>query len=161
MKKTDNTATPIPGWLTNLINRYYECGLSDTEEQHLRNIIADTAYSHPEIDCIRAIMGIRKPSVAKKGLRAYTAVAVTAAASITAIIISATCIFNTSDPVDANVCYAYVNGACITDENAIINLITDNIRELNSEAKAAGQEVRSEMSYIASIIESESNFPEI
>ena len=50
-----------------LLERYYECSLSDEDEHRLRGIIATTRLRHPAIDEARAVMGFRRARRATKG----------------------------------------------------------------------------------------------
>ena len=52
--------------LLELIERFYDCSLSDEEERQLRLTISSTTYSHPSIDEAKALMGFRRPDASTR-----------------------------------------------------------------------------------------------
>lgn len=158
--------------LLDLIERYYDCSLSDDEERRLRRTVAETTLSHPAIDEVRALMGFRLPATAAKGENARRTKrfplrpAISIAAAV-ALLITLGVNFirpaSVADDIEAT-CIAYVNGACITDEDDIIRLIADDMREFDDSSDEAAESFRSELDDFATIVdsyESEIIFPEI
>lgn len=148
-----------------LLERYYECSLSDEDEHRLRGIIATTPLRHPAIDEARAMMGFRRTRRATKGnfaarWKVYGAVAA-GLAMLVAVGITVQGTYRQGDPGLS--CIAYVNGATVTDEDVILGIITDDIREFNDGVAADNESMLDDLDDIAPIIdlyESES-FPKL
>lgn len=157
--------------LLDLIERFFDCSLSDSEESQLRREIAETPYSHPSIDEARAIMGIRP--AAKTGIghkvnetadqatsagkdRRDIRMPLSIAAAIALLLtLGINLISDTpaSTRLDENKCIAYANGRCITDEDDVIRLLTDDLREFDSAVEASDRSFSDELTDIAPIIE--------
>ena len=108
-----------------LLERYYECSLSDEDEHRLRGIIATTRLRHPAIDAARAVMGFRRARRATKGnfaarWKVYGAVAA-GLAMLVAVGITVQGTYRQGDPGLS--CIAYANGTTITDEDVILIVI--------------------------------------
>lgn len=158
--------------LLDLIERYFDCSLSDPEEEQLRSIIARTTLSHPAIDEARALMGFRLPSAASKAsgqsnilpadslpARSRKRLSLRAAISIAAAI---AVIFAIGLHLSINAplrgaaqtqCIAYANGERITDEADVIRLLTEDLREFNDGVEEADRNLNDELNIIAPVIE--------
>lgn len=55
-----------------LLDAYYDCALSDVEEEMLRRVLAATKSDRPEISAARALMGFRYKSAVKENIFAGT-----------------------------------------------------------------------------------------
>ncbi len=157
--KTDITT------LLSLIERYYDCSLSDEEERRLRNLIARTRLRHPAIDEARAVMGFRRARRSASGNRAprwkvYGGIA----AGVAMLVVAGLAALDSHRPDSADFgCIAYANGTTITDEDVILGIITDDIREFNDGVAADNESMLDDLDDIAPIIdlyESES-FPKL
>ncbi len=151
--------------LLDLIERYFDCALTDEEETNLRKLIATTDISHPAVDEARALMGFRRPIPQRAsapaprrryaGLRAGLSIAASAAILLS---LALYVLLPTSTPQADFKCIAYANGCEITDEDDVLRLIADDIREFNDGAGEAGESFRDELGDIAPIIDNfESN----
>lgn len=166
----NHSSTDINELLT-LIERYFDCSLSDDEEKQLREVIAVTEISHPAVDEARALMGFRRPapSAAKAPARRSRGTIIRAGLSIAAavaliITIGIHVINPSAAGQDDYTCIAYVNGAMITDEDQIMDLIAQDLREFNDQAVDTRQSIRKELGDIAPIIddiESDTSLPEL
>lgn len=148
------------------IDRYFDCSLSDNEEEELRSIIASTTLSHPAIDEARALMGFRAPQSRKKRstVNGPAMRSIISIAAAVAIIFTLCLTMIQPSNITESTCIAYVNGSCITDENDIIRLIAADMRDFSEGASEADQSFRDELGDVAPIIDdyqSDSQFPEI
>lgn len=139
------------------IEQYFDCALSDEQENALRKEIARTEFSHPAIDEACAVMGIRSPAAicAKKpqGRHATHIRPILSIAASVAIIIALTLtIIRPSNP-DVSTCVAYVNGQCVTDENIVLALMTQNATEFHDGADQAQQTLIDDLEVIAPIVD--------
>lgn len=159
--------------LLDLIERYFDCSLSDPEEEQLRSIIARTTLSHPAIDEARALMGFRLPSSAaskasgqsnvlpadslparsRKRLSLRAAISIAAAI---AVIFAIGLHLSLNAPLRGAAqtqCIAYANGERITDEADVIRLLTEDLREFNDGVEEADRNLNDELNIIAPVIE--------
>ncbi len=119
-----------PHQLDEMIERYFNCSLSDADEQRLRVIAATTTLSSPALDELRAVMGIRRP--AASGRRGVWRVAASVAASCALVLTLAFSVRHFTTMSQAPVCIAYANGRCITDEESVMQLIADDMRQFSA-----------------------------
>lgn len=159
--------------LLDLIERYFDCSLSDSEEEQLRTIIARTTLSHPAIDEARAIMGFRRPSTAaptrttqpnvlpadsltshsKKRIPRRAVVSIAAAIAVV-FAIGIHLGINAPSTTSSNAqCFAYANGERITDEADVIRLLTEDLREFNDGVEEADRNLNDELNIIVPVIE--------
>lgn len=139
--------------LLEMIERYFDCALSDAEELQLRHIIAATELSHPSIDEARAVMGIRRPARRRlRDLRPFLSIAAAVAFVLTLGIY--VLVSPSSGSIGKNQCIAYTNGRCITDEDDVINLLREDLREFDDAVEASDRSFADELGDIAPIIES-------
>ncbi|MCM1077831.1 MAG: hypothetical protein NC411_10795 [Bacteroides sp.] len=158
--KYSSPPLPLPE-LLDLINRYYNCELSDREEMQLREDVATTPYNHPAIDEVRALMGFRMPSALSDNFRRQSAginrrAMLSIAAMIAVIVtIGIYLVVNPSASVmaDGNHCIAYADGQRITDETDVMRLIANDLREFESGVRAMNSTISDELNDIAPIIE--------
>lgn len=157
--------TPTPSQLLELIDRYYECSLSDEEEASLRVEIANTDLRHPSIDEIRALMGVRLPSSSHVASDSRTSAATDLSHKHTYISVAAaiavlltTCMYpwlNPSSPAlsGTDKCIAYSGGQLISDEADVMRLIADNLLEFESCIDEIHTSISHDLDDIAPIIE--------
>lgn len=156
--KTGNTTLPR---LLELIDRYFDCSLSDSEELQLRNMIAHTGYHHPAIDEARALMGFKKPVAAVKSRDTrklwWPAAGVAAAIAVMATI-GFSHFLSPRMAVDST-CIAYINGKKVTDEDAVLRQLTSDMREFGDCAVDVRQDIQAEIDEAFPMIDSyESDF---
>lgn len=148
-------------YLLQEIDRYFDCLLTDEEENELRKKLAATELTHPDIDEAKALMGFRVPErirerktgslVKKFGYKRvkYTAIiaAVVALVSVTGYVIQLNNSF-----ISGN-CLAFVNGKCIRDEDAVMEIIFQNISELEQATDEMRVDFLNELDDLASATE--------
>lgn len=159
-----NKLNPKISEIRQMIDRYYDCSLSDAEERQLRLIIAQTRLSDPAIDEMRALMGFRRPPLrhALKARRfspgrilAYSGVAAAVALLFTVGVVRLTAGHSSVD----SRCIAYSNGRCITDEEEVLRLIVGDLQSFEESASIEVSGFTDELSDVAPIIEDyECNF---
>lgn len=134
------------------IDSYFECELSDAEEKELRYMLAVTTLEHPAIDEARAVMGLcRSEPIVRSGIR--YGILVAAASVILLISLGMAVMLKPWTATEAeNVCIAYVGGQCITDENAVFELLARDVSGVSMSDEML--EFKHEMSEAADIIDS-------
>lgn len=148
--------TPTLPELLDLIERFFDCSLSDTEELQLRHAIAKTSFSSPAIDEARAVMGLRIPARRRqrqhRNLRPAMGIAAAVAVLLT---IGVYHLFVSPATVDfgESKCIAYANCRCFTDEEDVINLLREDLREFDNALEASDRSFEDELCDIASIIQ--------
>lgn len=160
MIKQDPTLTE----LLKMIDLYFDCSLSDANEDRLRVIIAETTLSHPAIDDARALMGFRIPKTAvstapqpskevrKNHISPRAIISIAAAIAVVFAIGLHLSIGNPTFPQTTQ-CIAYVNGERITDETDVVRLLTEDLREFNDGVEEADRDLNDELNIIAPVIE--------
>lgn len=143
------------------IERYFDCSLSDEEEQLLRSAIAETTLDHPSIDEVRALMGFRRPSLTinqttPKSMESRRRLLITAtgiAASIALIVVAA---FGISSLGSASklepTCIAYIHGETVTDEEAVIRQLTADMKDFGISADEIDNSFQEELDEVSEII---------
>lgn len=147
---------PLPR-LLDLIERYFDCSLSDSEENELREILATSTLSHPSIDEARALMGFRhtvadpvilpaKPHVKKRfDFRPIIGIA----AAVAIIILIGLHLHTSPSGSDNSVCIAYVNGQRITDEADIMKLLSEDMLAFEKAAEESQRDFEEELNAFA------------
>lgn len=147
---------PLPQLLT-LIEKYFDCSLTDAEEARLRIMVATTSYSHPAIDEAKAVMGLRHN--ANAGSRKHNArkswVAVTGVAAAVAVAVTLAIHFMLTPGVHSvdSTCIAYIDGKMVTDEDAVIRQLQSDMREFGDCALEIRQAVRDEIEEAIPVID--------
>lgn len=146
-----NTENITHSQLTELIERYFDCSLSDADEQRLRLIAASSSLSFPALDELRAVMGIRRPAVRRQRLswRVAGSVAASLALVVTLAFYARSFVPNTGNTV----CVAYVNGRCITDEETVVQLISADMRQFSACLDIADSAVSDDIADVIPLIE--------
>lgn len=142
--------------LLDLIERFFDCSLSDAEELQLRHTIAKTSLSHPAIDEARAVMGVRTPVQHRQRQPRNLRPALGIAAAVTVLLtLGAYHLFVSPAPANfgESKCIAYANCRCITDEEDVINLLREDLREFDNALEASDRSFDDELNDIASIIQ--------
>ena len=150
--------------LLEAIELYFDCSLTDEQEKGLRHEIAMTTYSHPSIDEAKAIMGIQSAAISRKvsghehkqTYRKFTSrilPAMSIAASL-ALIITLGVLFArpVAKPATPS-CVAYVNGKIVTDEEAVLALMAQNIDELHEGVSNANETLIDDLGLIAPVVD--------
>ena len=97
-----------------MIERYFDCTLTEEEEKRLRVCVAASTHPHPSIDEAKAVMGFLKPkrevvsSPAKSPLR-WRSIAAVAAAAAMLTIGAFFFLYRPINAIEENTCIAYVN----------------------------------------------------
>lgn len=150
--------TPLPE-LLEMVDRYFDCLMTDEEESRFRSILAATKCSHPAIDEAKAVMGFRKPRGDTRPHdllhpRRWRPIASVAAASVAVML---GIIFLARDrsfhSMGNSTCVAYVNGAVVTDETEVLKQLTADMREFGDCVEEAHLSLREEFDDAAPIIE--------
>lgn len=156
--------------LLDLIGRFFDCSLSDTEELQLRRTIAETSYSHPAIDEARAVMGVRPasriraaesnnprksvtPAVRNRRTSLRPALSIAAAMALVFTLGIYLLTSPSAGSINESRCIAYANGHCITDEDDIIRLLQEDLREFDRTVEASDRSFTDDLGDIAPIIE--------
>lgn len=109
------------------IELYFDCRLSDDDEQRLRRAIMLTKLNHPAIDEARAVMGLRKPM--KRAIVTSRVIRpVNIAASIALLIaggVGLSQYFSHSSFEGKSI--AYINGVKVTDRDEVMRLFNENL----------------------------------
>ncbi len=158
--KTRNNTPAADSNLLARIEKYFDCALSDSEEQQLRREIAETRFSHPAIDEVRALMGFRRPPVKHRTARPYVAVA----ASVAVILLAAVNLMRPAPVVADSTCIAYVDGQRVTDEDAVMSILAENMSDFSEGLDEANDSLVQGLTEAAADIDDYQNniaFPEI
>ncbi len=158
---TDKTAAGVYDDLLERIERYFDCRLSDSEEQQLRREIAYTPLKHPAVDETRAMMGFRRPGTASYRHPVRRIVAV--AASVAVIALAATNMVRPAVSVDST-CIAYIRGERVTDEDAVMSILAENMSDFSEGLDEANDSLQQGIMDVADIIDGYQHnidFPEI
>ena len=160
-KDSDNLAI-----LLNKIELYFDCRLSDEEETALRRELALVSLSHPEIEAAKAVMGFRtiKSSVKAKesGTNRKTkslfntplkAAAAVAAVILVAVLLTPVTDFMSSGNNRAGECIAYVNGKQITDEEAVMDILAQDLKELDKGTREMQLETYEDLDDFSAIVQ--------
>ncbi|MDE6680570.1 MAG: hypothetical protein K2J92_04370 [Muribaculaceae bacterium] len=149
--------------LLSAIDRYFDCLLSDDEEKELRKRLAETELSHPCIDETKAIMGFRAAdaiiskteSKRLSGFFSYRTVKyLTVVAASVSLVVAAGYVFQMRDTFfSTGKCLAFVNGKCIRDEDAVMEIMFSNICELEQAADETRIEVLEELDVLRPVVE--------
>ncbi|MDE6669274.1 MAG: hypothetical protein K2K26_06300 [Muribaculaceae bacterium] len=148
-------------YLLQEIDRYFDCLLTDEEENELRKKLATTKLTHRAIDEAKALMGFRLPEKIRKrkadslGKKfSYKRVRYAAVIAAVAALISLTvCVFQLNSSFVAGNCLAFVNGKCIRDEDAVMEIIFQNISELEQATDEMRVDFLDELDDLASATE--------
>lgn len=148
-------------YLLQEIDRYFECLLTDEEENKLRKKLATTELRHPNIDEAKALMGFRVPEKVRKSKidrlsKEFSYKRVRYAAIVAAVIAFAGLvgyIFQLNNSFVSGNCLAFVNGKCIRDEDAVMKIIFQNISELEQATDEMKVDFLDELDDLASATE--------
>lgn len=151
-------------WLLREIERYFDCTLSEEEEEALRQRLALTDITHPQIEEAKAVMGfrvLRRMEVAPATTKGASTTVNSHAASpqrgflhantirfvaAAVIILVVGIVLNFAIPArHDNRCIAYANGRSLTDEEAVMQLMMENIADLNEGVDEVEQDVSDEL----------------
>lgn len=137
------------------IERYFDCLLSDEEEAQLRRELSVTDIAHPVIDEAKALMGFRTIKLAdasgsdpaKSSDTALpfrpTLLRIAAAAMIVLALGAALKLaFPAPEPSE---CIAYANGHSLTDEDAVMQLMIENLTVLEEGVNEVREDVIEEL----------------
>ncbi len=122
------------------IDRYFDCLLTDEEENKLRKQLATTEFTHHCIDEAKALMGFRAPErvqkTEKKRIKkifSYEKVRYgTIIAAVVTLVVSSVYVLQLKDNgFGSTNCLAFVNGKCIRDEDAVMEILFQNMSELD------------------------------
>lgn len=136
------------------IERYFDGVMTDAEEERLRHRVAETNLRHPAIDEARALMGFRRPARRGAGRRKAIRLTVGVAASIAVAVLVGINFPRTSvNAVDGTTCIAYVNGERITDEEAVLDILGDNLAQFDDASLEMNEAYIQDIDSVAPVIE--------
>ncbi len=140
--------------MTEMIERYFDCTLSDAEEKELRSIIAATDCDSPLINEARALMGFRKTGGVGRRTRVIESwlPSVGIAAAI-AVVISIGAMVHGLRPASDSTCIAYVNGQIVTDEEEVMRQLCFDLKEFAQGAEEATRGFHEELDQIVPMID--------
>ena len=141
--------------LEKLIDRYFEGETTLQEEQMLKNNLADCPWSSDTIDEARFTLGYftmhkqQRQRVVKMSTRRRV---MGIAASITVLIaVGASALWYTQQ--SQGMCLAYVNGKAISNEDAVMELIAQDLNSMD----AASQSMEAQLMSISEALELDNN----
>ncbi len=155
MKPDKNIGLTDPE-LLELIERYFDCSLSDEEERMLRLVVADSDSRNPAIAEAKAIMGFgtikshRPDSITGEGPAAGDAHTtwnriewrriLNIAAAVMVLCLGAFFLNRVlTGHSGGDRCMAYLNGEKVTDEDRVMEVLIENISDLDEGAEEAEQ----------------------
>lgn len=149
--------------------RYFDCSLSDAEEELLRDMLGRTHLSHPAIDELRALTGFRTNVGMRSSERRFKGrVRLVSGVAAACVVIISLGLYTSrrasviSASADVSTCVAYAGGKRITDQEAIIRLLGEDMREFARDVRASEESFSEELSDVARIIDNiENEYPEI
>lgn len=143
--------------LLEAIEQYFDCTLTDEQENELRRAIAVTDFRHPAIDEARAVMGVRHiastPAKMTQRPRFSKIIHGLSIAASVAMIITLGILFLHPSEADTSTCVAYVNGERVTDEDIVLALMAQNTTEFNEGVDMAQQALIDELEMIAPAVD--------
>ena len=141
--------------LEQLISRYFEGETSLQEEQMLKQILADCPWNSKTIDEARFTMGYfsahnqqQRRVVKMRSRRRITAIAASIAVLLT---IGASALWYTQQ--FQGECLAYVNGKAISNEDAVMELIAQDLNTMDD----ASQSMEAQLLSISEALELDNN----
>lgn len=141
------------------IDAYFECQLSDEEEQSLKVELLHTPFKHQAIDEALAVMGFstsRRYLVTQaeesfgpkpKPHRRFRRVTRMAAASVAVIFCAVASLFSFQNTGQAG-CIAFINGRRITSEKEVIDIMRINMNEFEDGVNEAESDIFSDLDLI-------------
>lgn len=145
-----------------LIERYFAAETSIAEERQLRKAIVSHSApvgSDPIIDEARAVMSLStaigepQPDISARPKRKTQRLAApvwwqsAAAVAIIAVLVTGIIHINRSTPREE--CIAYLNGREISDRDAVINMMFNDLREMEAASASLQNEISDDFSDIA------------
>lgn len=139
-----------------LIDAYFDCTLSEQEEQWLKRMLATTDEDTADVREAKAVLGVfameRKLSQgtpilhSKNRILRYAAVAV----AVFAIVIGG---MKYVEYKEDNTCVMYVNGEKISNENIVLAQMMGQMDDISEAADYNDQTMSSQLDDIASVLE--------
>ena len=141
-----------------LIERYFDCLISDAEEKLLKSELAKCQYRSPIIDeALVAIgffeVGRRRTVKATRNRGNIVALRVASVAASVAVIIAIVMNFVPVSGVNEdNYCIAYVNGQEVNDDAVVLELMRSELAGVNEASKATEETITMQLSAFKGII---------
>ena len=141
------------------IGRYFDCRLTDEEEKVLRRRVASATFSHPLLDEARAVMGfatIRSGRTVEHIAPASTPrhhvwnriAGIAVAIALTGGVVIGIKGLTASRTADDR-CFAYVNGTRVVEEDEVLRIICEDMKELNDCLDGNRSDITDDMEILA------------
>lgn len=134
-----------------LAELYFDGATSLSDETRLRSLLADRRLEGPELDEARAVMGyaLSSPSAAARRRIPWGTVSGIAAA----IAVGTTVVFGlVAENPDVGVspqCIAYVGGREVTDRDAVMAMVNEDLSDLSEALAEATRQIDTDLSEFA------------
>ncbi len=140
-----------------MIERYFDCELSEEEEILLRNNLAHCKYKSKSIDEALATMGFLA-----EGAKHYNSRIVRLRVRRTWKIVSAAAVIAVAGTIGIKLassnngtCVAYVNGVKVTDSEMVMSMVKGDLNEVNTASKSVDDNMQQQLSSVGDAIDVE------
>lgn len=161
MKKNETLQHMSQDELEEWIERYFDCALTDEQEQQLKRELAVTTCHSEAIDEARFTMGFMSVGMRlhndwcrSAGRRNRTWRMVLAAASVVLILTIGLGLLHMK-MTSSKVCYAYVEGGKVNNESEIMAMIQNDLGEVNDASESMNDRVLSQLTEMGDALEIE------
>lgn len=144
-----------------LINEYFEGRTSIAQENELRNILAATGDSSPEVAEAKAVMGVfaaaRAAIPASTRRRRLSIRPLASAVAAIAILLACAAVLTTGVPdfADDNLCYASVGNIRIDDPEIIRQMMISDLRLMSEASEHVSSEVDDQFRLVGQVLDDE------
>lgn len=146
--------------LVRKIELYFDGVLSDAEEEKLRQQVAHTRLQHPAVDEARALMGFRNPVRRSESRGKTVRMLAGIAASVALAVAVGVNLWRSSLAATDYTCVAYVNGRCVTDEGAVLDILAADIAQFDDASRQMDEAYAQLIDSVAPVIEEyQTNLP--
>lgn len=137
-----------------MIEGYFNCTLTELQEQRLKQELATTSLSSPSIDEARAVIGLasvameeHRRSMASQRRRHWLAVAASIA------IVAVVGVGLIAHQQQAGTCVAWVNGQHVTDDAQVMQLVNADLNQVGSASASVDQNIEQQLGDLGAAIE--------
>lgn len=127
---------------------YYDCKLTDAEEERLRTLVARSRSDRREIEEARALMGFRRPQ--RRSCRRVFATVAAAASLLVMLAVGGWLMRDSRTAPGAS--YAYCGGVYINNENEVLDILAQNLSEFGGDIDDADRSMECELNEFAEFI---------
>lgn len=139
--------------LEEMIEAYFDCTLTELQEQRLKQELATTSLTSPAISEARAVMGLtstameaHRRSMVRHSRHHWLAVA----ASIAIVAVSGLGLMVHQQ--QANSCVAWVGGQQVTDDAQVMNLLHADLKQVGTAAQGVDQNIEQQLGDLGAAI---------